>query len=130
MSVSRGDVFRMWRAWVMSLPEELQEVDLQLNRRPRWVLGVWDCDNHALSFAEWLSRAHALTFQVEDDQRRGGIACAPWWYTAGGSLNRHGGHAACLVHDGEGVVAFEPYSGEFFEPTKMERASTRAGMYI
>jgi len=126
-SVSHADIRDLWSAWVDSLPEELRTD----KGRPIWIAGVWDCDNHAHSFVEWITRSHALTFQlVETPARRGGLAVGVWWYTAAGSLDRIGGHAACLVRDARGISAFEPASGEVFEPNEHERASTRRGVWI
>lgn len=119
-----------WVAWVQSLPE-IRTVMMQIGggkteRRPRWVPNIYDCDNHSLSFTDFVVNC-CVDDCLTTGRTRGGTALGSIDYTARSS-RRVGRHAAIWFSDHEGQIHFfEPADGVEVVLTPAERASITEG---
>lgn len=128
----------LWPAWVASLPEDLRELKRGprgFREYPRWILKVFDCDNHANDFMTFAARQLAMMIvRAKDAAMREGVEFTDhagtgvfgYSYTAS-SNGRIGGHKINLIlAKNNGLVridAFEPADGVFISLNNNERKS-------
>ncbi len=116
--------------WVHSLPNILRTVrDIGGGKTrlvPRWIAEVYDCDNLARSFANFLDEALAVD-AASGGRTRGNPAAGKFNFT----LDSGGGHARVWFVDMFGNVrSFDPGIGELVTESATEKASIFAGETI
>ena len=124
----------VWPAWVASLPPRLRTTrDVGGGKEiavPRWIAEVWDCDDHALSFWEFVIRCRAKTAAENPPAQYAGTGGGTLAYVAelkAGNL-RLGAHDIFWFIDGEkNFRVFEPADGSFVVLTAGEIASVMGG---
>ena len=122
-----------WSAWVKSLPAELTtHRDIGGGKTitvPLWVAEVWDCDNHAWSFWEFVMRCQAR-WAVTQGKAAAGTAAGTLGYVAepkAGNV-RQGGHDVFWFVDDAGTFrVFEPADGQMVTLTPTETLSVFTG---
>lgn len=122
-----------WPGWVNSLPNELTEArDIGGGKSryfPKWIEGVYDCDDHAADFATYIVRCCAV-WAAKNHAPRGGTPLGTMAYIAveKAGNRRVGGHDTTVFIDHElRVNWFEPADGNFIEPLPIEVASVWEG---
>lgn len=127
--MSAAFVAQAWERWVVSLPDVLK-ASLHVGggkeiAAPFYIAEVFDCDNAAKQFANFLDlcmAADAATRKVA----RGNAASGFLKFSVGGDANL--GHALCWFCDYDGVIhTFEPQNGSLRPLTADEKQTITFG---
>lgn len=118
--------------WVHSLPECLRTTrDIGGGKTrivPKWIAEVFDCDNHARSFGNFLNEAMAVD-AVTRGVARGNAASGKFNFLVAADATK--GHARTwyINHDGR-ALSFDAGMGEHVNETPAEQATIMGGETI
>lgn len=127
-----------WPAWVQSLPPHLRTTrDIGGGKSipaPVWISNVWDCDNHAWSFWEFVMRCRAESIAAKDPRGEvgfcAGSAAGTLAYLAtpkAGNLRQGGHDIFWFIDDAGDFRVFEAADGAFDVLSRTECLSVWEG---